>query len=115
MSTSDWVKLVTIPFFTGVIGYLIDWTGLIMLFNRVEFHGRVIPGACASSPTLLPRKLQEIPGIMKGDRVAGNRRATLAAEDSEAPQPAQRRFCSRETRCEATCPASSFSFAIRAS
>jgi hypothetical protein len=65
MSTSDWVKLATIPFFTGVIGYLINWTGLIMLFNPVEFHGRVIPGMKELS-TLLPRKLQEIPGIMQG-------------------------------------------------
>jgi uncharacterized membrane protein YheB (UPF0754 family) len=65
MSTSDWVKLATIPLFTGVIGYLINWTGLIMLFNPVEFHGRVIPGMKELS-TLLPRKLQEIPGIMQG-------------------------------------------------
>jgi uncharacterized membrane protein YheB (UPF0754 family) len=65
MSTSDWVKLATIPVFTGVIGYLINWTGLIMLFNPVEYHGRVIPGMRELS-TLLPRKLQEIPGIMQG-------------------------------------------------
>jgi hypothetical protein len=65
MSTSDWVKLATIPLFTGVIGYLINWTGLIMLFNPVEFHGRVVPGMKELS-TLLPRKLQEIPGIMQG-------------------------------------------------
>jgi uncharacterized membrane protein YheB (UPF0754 family) len=65
MSTSDWVKLATIPLFTGVIGWLINWSGLIMLFNPVEFHGRVIPGMKELS-TLLPRKLQEIPGIMQG-------------------------------------------------
>jgi hypothetical protein len=65
MSTSDWVKLATIPFFTGAIGWLINWTGLIMLFNPVRFHGRVIPGMRELS-TLLPRKLQEIPGIMQG-------------------------------------------------
>ena len=33
MSTADWVKLVSIPFFTGAIGSLINWTGLIMLFK----------------------------------------------------------------------------------
>ena len=27
MSTSQWVKLITIPFFTGAIGWLINWTG----------------------------------------------------------------------------------------
>ncbi len=65
MSASDWVRLITIPFFTGAIGWLINWTGLIMLFNPVEFHGFRIPGLQELS-TLLPRKLQEIPGIMQG-------------------------------------------------
>lgn len=65
MSASDWVKLVSIPFFTGAIGWLINWTGLIMLFNPVRFHGFRIPGLQELS-TLLPRKLQEIPGIMQG-------------------------------------------------
>jgi uncharacterized membrane protein YheB (UPF0754 family) len=65
MSTQEWVKLLTIPLFTGVIGWLINWTGLIMLFNPVRFHGRRIPGLLEFS-TLLPRKIQEIPGIMQG-------------------------------------------------
>jgi hypothetical protein len=65
MSTANWVKLVTIPFFTGAIGWLINWTGLIMLFNPVRFHGFRIPGLAELS-TLLPRKLQEVPGIMQG-------------------------------------------------
>src|ERR1700722_7656400 len=65
MSTGDWIKLATIPLFTGAIGWLINWSGLIMLFNPVEFHGRTIPGLYELSK-LLPRKLQEIPGIMQG-------------------------------------------------
>src|SRR2546421_1936633 len=65
MSTSEWVKLVTIPFFTGVIGWLINWTGLIMLFNPVRFHGLRVPGL-SDLATLLPRRLQEVPGIMQG-------------------------------------------------
>ena len=65
MSTSDWIKLVSIPFFTGVVGWLINWTGLIMLFNPVRFHGVRIPGLRELS-TLLPRKLQEVPGVMAG-------------------------------------------------
>jgi uncharacterized membrane protein YheB (UPF0754 family) len=65
MSTSEWVRLITIPFFTGAIGWLINWTGLIMLFNPVRFHGTRVPGL-AELATLLPRKLQEIPGIMQG-------------------------------------------------
>jgi uncharacterized membrane protein YheB (UPF0754 family) len=65
LSTSEWVKLITIPFFTGVIGWFINWTGLIMLFNPIRFHGFRIPGLYEFS-RLLPRKLQEIPGIMQG-------------------------------------------------
>jgi hypothetical protein len=65
MTTSDWIKLITIPFFTGAIGWLINWTGLIMLFNPVRFHGFRVPGLYELS-RLLPRKLQEVPGIMQG-------------------------------------------------
>ncbi len=65
MSTAEWVKLITIPFFTGIVGWLINWTGLIMLFNPVTFHGWRVPGLPELS-TLLPRKLQEVPGIMQG-------------------------------------------------
>src|ERR1700739_3655885 len=65
MSTSDWIKLATIPFFTGAIGWLINWSGLIMLFNPIYFHGRRVPGLYELSK-LLPRKLQEVPGIMQG-------------------------------------------------
>jgi uncharacterized membrane protein YheB (UPF0754 family) len=65
VSTSEWIRLISIPFFTGAIGWLINWTGLIMLFNPVRFHGFRIPGLLEFS-TVLPRKVQEIPGIMQG-------------------------------------------------
>lgn len=65
MSTSEWIRLITIPFFTGAIGWLINWTGLIMLFNPVRFYGVGVPGL-REVATLLPRKLQEIPGWMEG-------------------------------------------------
>jgi uncharacterized membrane protein YheB (UPF0754 family) len=61
----DWFKLATIPFFTGAIGWLINWTGLIMLFNPIQFHGFRVPGM-RELATLLPHRLQEIPGIMQG-------------------------------------------------
>jgi uncharacterized membrane protein YheB (UPF0754 family) len=60
------VRLCTIPFFTGAVGWLINWTGLIMLFNPVRFYGIRVPGLLEVA-TLLPRKLQEIPGWMEGD------------------------------------------------
>jgi uncharacterized membrane protein YheB (UPF0754 family) len=65
VSTSEWIKLITVPFFTGAIGWLINWSGLIMLFNPIRFHGRSVPGLYELS-RLLPRRLQEVPGVMQG-------------------------------------------------
>jgi len=65
MSTDDWIHIATIPVFTGVIGWLINWSGVWMLFNPVRFHGFTIPGLRELS-TLLPHRLQEVPGIMQG-------------------------------------------------
>jgi hypothetical protein len=61
----DWLHLVSIPVFTGVVGWLINWTGLIMLFSPVQFHGIKVPGMRPLS-RILPRKLQEVPGILQG-------------------------------------------------
>src|SRR5919204_2289068 len=62
---NETLKLLSIPVFTGVIGYVINWTGVWMLFHPLEFHGFKLPGL-APLARLLPRKLQEIPGIMHG-------------------------------------------------
>ena len=59
------LKALTIPLFTGAIGYVINWTGVWMLFNPVRFVGVRLPGL-APFARVLPRKLQEIPGIMHG-------------------------------------------------
>jgi len=61
----NWVAAASIPVFTAVIGWLINWTGLIMLFNPIRFYGFRVRGLRELS-TLLPRKLQEVPGIMQG-------------------------------------------------
>jgi uncharacterized membrane protein YheB (UPF0754 family) len=62
---SELLKQITIPVFTGVIGYIINWTGVWMLFHPIRFHGFRIPGLAALAQ-LLPRRLQEVPGIMHG-------------------------------------------------
>jgi uncharacterized membrane protein YheB (UPF0754 family) len=62
---SDLIKDLTVPLFTGVIGYIINWTGVWMLFHPIRFRGFRMPGLSAVS-RLLPRKLQEIPGIVHG-------------------------------------------------
>src|SRR3954469_533506 len=59
------LKQISIPVFTGVIGYVINWTGVWMLFHPVRFVGFGVPGLSALA-RLLPRRLQEMPGIMHG-------------------------------------------------
>ena len=61
----DWFHILTIPVFTGVIGWLINWSGLWMLFSPVDFHGFGVPGL-KQVARVLPRKLQEIPGLLQG-------------------------------------------------
>jgi uncharacterized membrane protein YheB (UPF0754 family) len=61
----EWVAFVSIPVFTGIIGWLINWSGLWMLFAPVHFHGFRVPGLAELSRAL-PRKLQEVPGLMIG-------------------------------------------------
>jgi hypothetical protein len=61
----DWVHFLTIPVFTGVVGWLINWSGLWMLFSPVRFHGVRVPGM-RELATVLPRKVQEVPGLLQG-------------------------------------------------
>ncbi|WP_300682307.1 hypothetical protein [Nocardioides sp.] len=61
----DWLAFCTIPLFTGIIGWLINWSGLWMLFNPTYFKGVAIPGM-RELAGLLPRKLQEVPGLLQG-------------------------------------------------
>ena len=61
----NWVHFVTIPIFTGVVGWLINWSGLVMLFSPVRFHGVRVPGLAALA-RVLPRKVQEVPGLLHG-------------------------------------------------
>jgi uncharacterized membrane protein YheB (UPF0754 family) len=58
-------NLITIPLFTGAIGYLTNWSGVWMLFNPVHFKGIRVPGLL-SLVNLLPRKIQQIPGVAHG-------------------------------------------------
>jgi uncharacterized membrane protein YheB (UPF0754 family) len=61
------VALFTIPLFTGVIGYITNWSGVLMLFRPVRFHGRRIPGLKLLYP-ILPRRVQVIPALSKEGR-----------------------------------------------
>ena len=62
---SELIKQLTIPLFTGAIGYLTNWTGVLMLFYPIRFWGFRIPGL-ERLVRLLPRKIQQIPGMLHG-------------------------------------------------
>jgi uncharacterized membrane protein YheB (UPF0754 family) len=59
------IGLLTIPLFSGAIGYATNWSGVWMLFHPLRFRGLRIPGLAALA-RLLPRKIQQIPGVMVG-------------------------------------------------
>jgi uncharacterized membrane protein YheB (UPF0754 family) len=59
------VSLLTIPLFSGAIGYATNWTGVWMLFHPLRFRGVKLPGL-APLARLLPRRVQQVPGVMNG-------------------------------------------------
>jgi uncharacterized membrane protein YheB (UPF0754 family) len=61
----DIVSVVTVPFFTGAIGYVTNWSGVWMLFYPLRFKGIQVPGL-RPLVGFLPRKIQQIPGLMQG-------------------------------------------------
>ena len=63
-----WTDLVTIPLFTGIIGYVTNWTGVLMLFQPLRFRGVRLPGLKILFP-LLPRKVQVLPLIRYDGRI----------------------------------------------
>ncbi|MEA2424243.1 MAG: hypothetical protein QOH13_653 [Thermoleophilaceae bacterium] len=63
--SGDLLKELTIPVFSGFIGYATNWSGVWMLFNPLEFKGFRLPGLRPLA-NVLPRRLQQIPGVMQG-------------------------------------------------
>jgi uncharacterized membrane protein YheB (UPF0754 family) len=59
------LALITVPLVTGAIGYLTNWTGVLMLFYPVHFRGLRAPWLQRISRRL-PYKLRQIPGVMVG-------------------------------------------------
>jgi uncharacterized membrane protein YheB (UPF0754 family) len=63
--SSETISLLTIPLFSAAIGYVTNWTGVWMLFNPVRFAGVRFPGLRVIAQ-VMPRRIQQIPGIMVG-------------------------------------------------
>lgn len=62
------VNLITIPLFTGVTGYVTNWTGVLMLFRPLRFYGFRVPGLRILFPWL-PRRVQVLPVIRYDGRL----------------------------------------------
>jgi uncharacterized membrane protein YheB (UPF0754 family) len=60
-------SLISVPLFTGVIGYVTNWTGVIMLFQPMRFHGARMPGL-RFLYAYLPRRVQVIPALTHDGR-----------------------------------------------
>ncbi len=65
MFDNDTLSLITVPFFSGAIGYVTNWSGVWMLFYPVRFAGKRVPGL-ARLANVFPRRIQQIPGVMIG-------------------------------------------------
>ncbi len=65
MSTSELIGVLTVPLFSGAIGYTTNWTGIWMLFHPIRFRGITIPGV-APLVHVMPKRVQQVPGLMNG-------------------------------------------------
>src|SRR5919202_6639912 len=63
--SSETISLLTIPLFSAAIGYVKNCTGVWILFNPVHFKGFRLPGLRVLAH-VMPRRVQQIPGIMVG-------------------------------------------------
>ncbi len=65
MGSKSLIALITVPFVTGAIGYLTNWTGVLMLFYPVHFRGFCI-APLRHVVRVFPRRIRQIPGLMVG-------------------------------------------------
>jgi uncharacterized membrane protein YheB (UPF0754 family) len=63
---SEIISLLTVPLFTGAIGYVTNWSGVLMLFYPVHFKGVRVPGL-STIARFFPRKIRQVPlGFTQG-------------------------------------------------
>ena len=64
--SSETISLLTVPLFTGAIGYVTNWSGVLMLFYPVRFRGIGVPGLATIS-RFFPRRVRQVPlGFTQG-------------------------------------------------
>jgi len=57
---SETISILTVPLFTGGIGYVTNWSGVLMLFYPVQFRGIRVPGL-AMIARFFPRRVRQVP------------------------------------------------------
>jgi uncharacterized membrane protein YheB (UPF0754 family) len=92
------LSLLLIPPITGIIGYITNWVGIRLLFHPVDFRGVSVPGM-QQLASLLPAKIQQIPGVLQGrlgwQGIVPSRAAkmgSLAVDNGIAKVASQREF-----------------------
>ncbi|MCL2582332.1 MAG: hypothetical protein FWE35_07735 [Streptosporangiales bacterium] len=66
LRVSPVIKYISVPLFTGIIGWVTNWTGVLMLFYPVRFHGVRVPGLKLVKG-LMPRTVLQVPiGLDEG-------------------------------------------------
>jgi uncharacterized membrane protein YheB (UPF0754 family) len=68
MDSKTLTDLISIPLFTGVMGYVTNWTGVLMLFRPIRFYGFRVPGLKVLFP-YLPRRVRILPLIRFDGRI----------------------------------------------
>lgn len=57
---AELISVLTVPLFTGAIGYVTNWSGVLMLFYPVRFRGVRVPGLATLS-RFFPRRVRQVP------------------------------------------------------
>src|SRR5438105_1835096 len=58
------LALITIPFFTGLIGYVTNWTGVLMLFYPVHFRvQQQLPGIVRELTTQIGANIEQLADV----------------------------------------------------
>ena len=69
---SETLSLITIPLFSGAIGYVTNWSGVIMLFYPVRLRGLRVPGLAAARSTCCRARSSRSRADARRPRLAGD-------------------------------------------
>jgi uncharacterized membrane protein YheB (UPF0754 family) len=65
VETTVLISAAAVPVLSGLLGWVTNWTGVLMLYYPVRFRGVRVPGL-AALVRKLPRRIQQVPGLLNG-------------------------------------------------